>query len=45
MELALKEELKLETFMCVGLFLTYFVALMIGLGIWGTAGANYGYSE
>ena len=33
-EMVLREELKVETFMCVGLFLTYFVALMIGLGIW-----------
>ena len=32
-ELALKAELKMATFMCGGLFLTYFGTLMIGMGI------------
>ena len=33
-ELLLFEELKIETFMCISLFLIYLVAFMIGLGIW-----------
>ena len=33
-ELLLFEELKIQTFMCISLFLIYLVAFMIGLGIW-----------
>ena len=34
LELLLFEELKIETFMCLSLFLIYMVATMIGLGVW-----------